>query len=198
VPSLDKLRDRCEGLRQTAHQKLDEALRTERFRLLLLDAMEFAHIGGWTTEEDRTKSKLRGMSVEVFAAKHLEKRLDAIIGKKDHERIAGANETDRHRLRIKAKKLRYMAEFFQPLASAKRYRTTSKALHAVQKSLGAVHDGVAAEQIMSKLLVKENEAELAFAAGIVQKDLTLRIDYISVACAAHGTLQRATPFWRAF
>ena len=197
VSSLDELRNRSVGLRQTAHQKLDDALHSERFRLLFLDLVEFAHVGAWESEADRKKSKLRGMSAEAFAARQLERRLNAIVGKKNRERIVGANEANRHQLRIKAKKLLYMAEYFQSLAAAKCYGTTAKALHAVQESLGAVHDGVAAEQIISKLLVKENKADLAFAAGLLRQDLT-KANCIAVACAAHDKLQRATPFWRAF
>jgi CHAD domain-containing protein len=157
VPSLDNLRDRCESLRQTAHQKVDQALHSKPFRALFLDVVDFAHVG----------------------------------------RIAGANESDRHRLRIRAKKLRYMAEF-RSIAPAKRYASTAKALHAVQKSLGAVHDGVAAEQLISKLLHKENKADLAFAAGLLRQDFAPKEECIKIACDAYQTLRRTTPFWRAF
>jgi inorganic triphosphatase YgiF len=198
VFGLDRLRDRCGELRQAAQRNLEEALRSERFRGLLLDVLEFAHAGAWMSEEDRGKSKLRGMSVATFAAKRLQRRLDAVTAKKSRDCIVGADEKDRHRLRIKAKKLRYMAEFFQFLAPTKRYCATAEALHDLQKALGDVHDGVAAEQFVSKLLISDNDVDLTVAAGLLKLNPTAEADSLAVACVAHRKLRRAKPFWQAF
>jgi len=198
VSSLDRLRDLCGELRQAAQRNLEDALRSERFRRLLLDALEFTHAGAWISEEDRCKSKLRGMSVASFAAKRLERRLDAMTSRKNRDCIVGANEKDRHRLRIKAKKLHYMAEFFGSLSPTKRYCAIAEALHDLQEALGDIHDGVAAEQFVSKLLIPDNNADLTVAAGLLKPNPTSEADSLAVACVAHRKLRRAKPFWRAF
>jgi CHAD domain-containing protein len=91
-----------------------------------------------------------------------------------------------------------MAEFFQSLAPTKRYCATAEALHDLQKALGDVHDGVAAEQFVSKLLISDNDVDLTVAAGLLKLNPTAEADSLAVACVAHRKLRRTKPFLQAF
>jgi triphosphatase len=192
LSGLDRLSERCEALRQAAHRRLNEAIHSERFRRLLLAVVEFAHAGAWLAEA----RKLRQMPLVAFARVELDRRLRSIVKKKSRGAILGEKELDRHRVRIKAKKLRYIAEFLQSPARAESYRRTSEALKKLQNSLGAVHDAVAAEEILSRVLRDESSAELAFAAALLHADLAAPAACIKKAAAAQAKLRRSRPFWR--
>jgi triphosphatase len=196
LSGLDRLSERCEALRQAAHRRLNEAIHSERFRRLLLAVVEFAHAGAWLGDSSGEARKLRQMPLAVFARVELDRRLRSILKKKSRAAIVGKKELNRHRVRIKAKKLRYIAEFLQSLARAKSYRRTSEALKTLQNSLGIVHDAVAAEATLSRVLRDESSAELAFAASLLHADLTAPAACIKKASAAQAKLRRSRPFWR--
>lgn len=196
VSGLEQLHDHSEALRKSAGQRLDEALRTERFSRLLLDLVEFSHAGAWRDDDHPKRARTRNKRFEKFAARELDRRLKSVPCKKNREIIEGDHELERHRLRIKAKKLRYMAEFLKSMAPPQRFGQTVKALQSVQKALGVVHDTVIAEQIASKLLARENKADLAFAANLVCQELAPPPDCLNIASAAHQKLRRSIPFWR--
>ena len=150
LEGLEELRDKSEELRQAAHRGLNEAIHSERFRRLLLGIVEFAQAGAWSRDASPERRKLRSVAIVAFAPEELDRRLRSICKKKSRVAIVGENELDRHRVRIKAKKLRYIAEFLKSLARTKDYEKTSVALKKLQSTLGDVHDAVAAEQIVSQ------------------------------------------------
>jgi triphosphatase len=196
LAGLDRLKERCEALRQAAHRELNEAIHSERFRRLLLAVVEFAHAGAWLNDSAREPRKLRKTLIVAFARVELDRRLHSILTKKSRAAIVGEKEIDRHRVRIKAEKLRYIAEFLRSLAPPESYGRTSEALKKLQNSLGIVHDPVAVEEILSRVLRDESSAELAFAAGLLRADLAAPAACIKKASAAQATLRRSTPFWR--
>jgi inorganic triphosphatase YgiF len=196
LEGLEELRDKSEELRQAAHRGLNEAIHSERFRRLLLAVVEFAHAGAWSRDASPERRKLRNEAIVAFAPDELDRRLRSVCKKKSRFAIVGENELDRHRVRIKAKKLRYTAEFLKSLARNRDYEKTSGALKELQSTLGKVHDAVAAEQIVSRILEKENSADLAFAASILRGEFAAPASSIEKASAAHAQLRRSTPFWR--
>ena len=196
LEGLEELGDKSEELRQGAHRGLNEAIHSERFRRLLLGIVEFAEAGAWSRDASPERRKLRSVAIAAFAPEKLDRRLRSICKKKSRVAIVGENELDRHHVRIKAKKLRYMAEFLKSLARTREYEKTSVALKKLQSTLGDVHDAVAAEQIVSRILEKENSAELAFAASILRGEFAAPAGSIEKASAAHAQLRRSTPFWQ--
>ena len=196
LEGLEELGDKSEELRQGAHRGLNEAIHSERFRRLLLGIVEFAEAGAWSRDASPERRKLRSVAIVAFAPEKLDRRLRSICKKKSRVAIVGENELDRHHVRIKAKKLRYMAEFLKSLARTREYEKTSVALKKLQSTLGDVHDAVAAEQIVSRILEKENSAELAFAASILRGEFAAPAGSIEKASAAHAQLRRSTPFWQ--
>ena len=196
VEGLDELQDKSEELRQAAHRGLNEAIHSERFRRLLLAIVEFAQAGAWSRDASPERRKLRNAAIVAFASDELGRRLRSICKNKSRAAIVGENELDRHRVRIKVKKLRYIAEFLKSLARTRDYEKTSAALKKLQSTLGDVHDAVAAEQIVSRIVEKENSAELAFAASILRTEFAAPASSIEKASAAQAKLRRSTPFWR--
>src|SRR5664280_422581 len=82
-------------------------------------------------------------------------------------RAAGDRPTDRqlHRIRIRAKQLRYAAEAAEPVIG-KRARRTASAAEDLQTVLGDHHDAVVAEQWLREL-ARGAPSELAFEAGLL-------------------------------
>jgi len=149
LEGLRELRGKTEELKQAAHKRLNDAIHSERFRGLLLAIVEFAYAGVWLRDKLPERRKLRNTAVFDFASDELDRRWRSISKKKSRAAIVGEDDHERHRIRIRAKKLRYMAEFLESFSSAKAYEQTFDTLKKLQSALGVVHDVVAAEQIVS-------------------------------------------------
>lgn len=83
----------------------------------------------------RQRLKLRARQARRLAARHRE--LDA---------------TERHRMRISFKKLRYAVEFFAPLLPSKPLKRYLPALTRLQDELGLINDHVTAQSLLDEVL----------------------------------------------
>ena len=92
---------------------------------------------------------LQGLTLGQIAAGELRKRHKQLF------RLAGPlaerTESERHRVRIAAKRLRYVTEFFAPLFAAKRAASYLRELYALQDALGALNDLVTARRLLARL-----------------------------------------------
>jgi triphosphatase len=176
-----------ETRRREAHARLDVALASERLDTMLLDLAEWIETGAWRLSRDATQARYRGLPVGDYAAKRLTKRRKAFKGLV--ERFGELSPTETHDLRIQTKKLRYIAEFLEPLArhgkARKRYESNLKKLSKLQETLGELHD--LDERAAS--LVPENAAEPIAVDGARREDLMRRAARQAEAAA------RAKPFW---
>jgi CHAD domain-containing protein len=96
--------------------------------------------------------------------------------------LEGASADERHAVRIAAKKLRYAAEFFAPLAKRKRVRRYLGALAALQQVLGRANDEIVAAR-------HADESGVAEAAAIVRA-------YAAANATTHASALRRT--WKRF
>lgn len=91
----------------------------------------------------------RGLALAQIAAGEMRKRHRQLF------RLAGPlperTERERHQVRIAAKRLRYVAEFFAPLFAAKRTAGYLRELSALQDALGALNDLVTARRLLARL-----------------------------------------------
>jgi len=78
-------------------------------------------------------------------------------------RVAAVPYAELHRLRIRAKKLRYAAEFFAPLFEGRRCREYSRSLAALQEALGGLNDCATAERLLAELSTGAKSRALALA-----------------------------------
>jgi triphosphatase len=124
--------------RHAAHQKLLEAVRSQRFYVFLIDLVRWIEDGEWLKAE----SKRGDGPVARFARSAIARRRKRLLKKAAH--LKTLLPATRHRLRIDGKKLRYMTEFLQPLAKSKEqrreHRRFVKQLEKMQTSLGTLHD----------------------------------------------------------
>ncbi|PZR80580.1 MAG: hypothetical protein DLM68_19360, partial [Hyphomicrobiales bacterium] len=96
----------CEAKRLRAHQAVVEALDGERARTLQLDLAVWMEDGRW----QRQSSNIAEEPIQMYAGARLGKRCRKLV--KQGAGLAKLASGARHQIRIEAKKLRYMAEFF--------------------------------------------------------------------------------------
>ncbi len=135
--SLGPLRTLIEQSRRAEHQRLSNALRSERFRLL---------IGGWsdflqTDPLDRTRPRNAGRPVIDHAGKRIQRAFRRCV-KRGVRLGDDAPEKAFHRLRIDAKKLRYLLGFFSDLYPQETMQPLIKELKRLQDILGGFNDMV--------------------------------------------------------
>jgi triphosphatase len=127
--------------RHAAHEKLREAVRSQRFYIFLVDLVRWIEDGDWL----KADSKQGDGRVVRFARRAIARRRKRLLKKADH--LSKLPPAARHRVRIAGKKLRYMTEFLQPLAKSKdqqrEHRRFVKQLETMQTSLGTLHDAEA-------------------------------------------------------
>ena len=126
--------------RAKAYRIAVAAIRSGRYRRLLLDLAEWIEAGPWTTDDELRKKRAR--NIVAHATKMLERVSKKI--KKAGANLRELTPKQRHKIRIKAKNLRYGVEFFASLfpddKDAKRRDTALSALKDLQDDLGALND----------------------------------------------------------
>ena len=99
--------------RAKAYAAATVAIRSDRFRNALLDVAEWIEVGPWTVDEEL--AKLRERKIGKHAAKRLARLRSDVRDKGEDLRKLSAKK--RHKLRIKAKTLRYARGILrQPLS----------------------------------------------------------------------------------
>ena len=168
ISGLADLVAELEYRRAVAAEAAKTAIASARYRLLILNALEWIEDGVWLKQ----RSTHRDQPVKPFAVQLFARRIAK--AKKRAKDIGRLNVHDRHRLRIAMKKLRYSIYFFEGLfdnrAAAKvlaRYKTC---LASLQDSLGALNDIAVHQRMMTRLradIAERKSQPVAFAAGAV-------------------------------
>ena len=138
----DEERAPLQERREAAYDVAIAAMESARFRGLMLDLLVWSSLGEWR-DGVRARQPLR-----VYA----DRRIDRWWSKLSETRRPGRmDDRQRHRLRIRIKKLRYALEFVGPLHAPRggRRRKFRKGLEAVQESLGKLHDSVVARSMIA-------------------------------------------------
>ncbi len=108
------------------------------FQILLFSLAGWIEGGRWRVQF----RDIASLPVRTFASRELKRRAGQLRGK--DMRLAAMSVAERHKLRIKIKKLRYAVEFFSSLfpqeASGKNRRRFSRELARLQESLGELND----------------------------------------------------------
>lgn len=137
-PGWKSLQGQLQKSRSEAYKAAVAATGSARFRLALLDLGAWIEFGDWTHESNR----LAREPVAAYAAAKLSKLRRSVLKKGDNLRKLSVPE--RHRLRIRAKRMRYGGEFFGETfagkGNAKRRRKLLAALENLQDTLGVLND----------------------------------------------------------
>jgi CHAD domain-containing protein len=180
-----------------------------RFRRLTLDAAAWVEIGDWTRRDDELGRTLRQRPAAAAAAGELRRRSKRI--RKEGARLGGLDARQRHKLRIRTKKLRYACEFFTGAfpgkkASRRREKFIAK-LRQLQDALGDLNDIVVHEGLAQRVIARTNGtgkpgprrgrgAKEAFAAGRLSGREEARFaPVMQIAEQAADGFARAAPFW---
>ena len=178
-----------EGRRAAAYAQAAGSVRSDRFRAALLDLAEWTEIGPWTREVDSEHEARRSRPVAEHARKEL-RRLRKRIRSQGSD-LDELSVGQLHRLRIRAKRLRYATEFFATTfpgaKAAKRREKSLAALKELQDALGSLND-----LAMRQTLIGGETA------GHALGDYEAIVDrLLSSAEKAYKKFARTKPFWKA-
>jgi inorganic triphosphatase YgiF len=187
--------------RKEARRVLHAALHSDRMRKLLFDLVRWLDHGDWQSRQEA--QDLAATVARELLAKKLKKL------RKRARRLAGANAETRHEIRIAAKKLRYMSEFFKNLVTGgkqrARYKIFVRSLEKIQSSLGEIQDGATRAQFLQTMVTSMALAEpasraaiTAFAAGVFTAgERPKERKLVHKAETAFGKIAKAKPFLKA-
>jgi triphosphatase len=129
-------------------------------------------------------------------AKEMLERRARQLGKRAG-RLEGISPSERHRARIAAKKLRYVAAMFAPLFPGARTRNYLASLSKLQGSLGRLNDLATGERLLDELAPRARTERLVHGAGIVRGWLSgAEAPALAGSARAWRKFARAKPFWR--
>ena len=200
---LAETRSELEARRKQAYNDASRAVRSQRFAHAVLDGAEWIEIGAWTSTDDPMLRLRRERSIEPHAAAELARRRKKI--RKRGQDLRKLEDEQRHKLRIRAKKLRYGIEFFTSVFPDKkneeRREAALSALKDLQSGLGGLNDIAAREKLMSEMgnaSGKEAPASrVPFVAGVIYGSEQARTDdLLQVAVKAHQEFSDVKAFWK--
>jgi triphosphatase len=193
--------------REDALARACSAVESQRFRDLVLDTAAWIEAGDWIRNPDEIARALRTGPITGAAAGELQRRWKTIL--KTGKHLAELAPRRRHRLRIRAKKLRYAAEFFAGAFAGRkamrRQQDFVASLEKLQDALGALNDIAVHEQLSERLADGEDAGgkrragrdNRAFVAGRLLGREEMRIaPVLKEAERAYATFAKAKPFWK--
>jgi triphosphatase len=193
APGLKHVRARVQARRRLARKAVFDAVGSPRFQRMLLAGGLFcatprfgaAHPAGSADRGDGPDDRADAFARALLARRHRRLEQRAVS-------LTRGSPDERHAVRIAAKRLRYIAEFFAPLFPRKRSRAYLKALTALQDVLGRLNDAVTALRVAN-----ESRGTSATAAtGAVRGWVAAQAAAIEPELApAWRRFARAKPFW---
>jgi len=182
-PDLALLGRHLLAARGRAYDRVLSAIGSPRYALLMLETTAWIETAALPDDP-----------VAPFAAEALD-RLHRHVERRARD-LCGLDVEARHSLRIRAKRLRYAAEFFADLFPARRRRARYlKALERLQDTLGALNDlAVARDRIPGEAAL--DDPEIAFAAGrVIGRRERDEAALLAAGIKACGRFHDARPFW---
>lgn len=190
--SLRRLRAAAERRRRRAYAALRAWLRGVEFRRLGIALAELAGGHAWTAAVSPAQAETLALGLDDFANRALGRRLNRLATAGDA--IEHLDPEALHAIRLRAKRMRYVAEVFAPLYPGKATRRFMRRLATLQDRLGRLNDSAVADGLMAEL--GAGAGGRAHAAGLVRGFLAAR------SGGARGRIARAwqrfhrlEPFW---
>ena len=175
--------------RTKAFKGASQAVASPRFRRLLIDMLEWI--------ETRKAPSDQGKSIGPYASELLDRRIRK--ARKQGKRLNALSPRQRHKLRIKIKKIRYALDFFEQLyadSGRKEIAQLSSRLKKVQSALGALNDFAAHRKIATEAALaapQANRRAQAFASGfLVGQEREAASGLLNAACDEFQRLRPLT------
>ena len=182
-PELAPLGRHLLAARGQAYDRVLTAIASPRYALMMLETTAWIETAALPDDP-----------VAPFAVEALD-RLHRQVERRARD-LADLDPEARHHLRIRAKRLRYAAEFFADLFPARRRRARYlKALERLQDRLGELNDlAVARDRVPGEAAL--DDASVAFAAGrVIGRRERDEAALLASAVKACGRFHDARPFW---
>ena len=192
---LSAFGERLLQARSTAYIRALAAVDSARFAVLLLDYAERVEAVRERRNVDSLTKSVRGYSASILASQALDRMRRQL--RKKGKNLASMEPASRHKIRIRAKTLRYAGDFFAETfgdKTHKRRRRVIASLGALQKSLGQLSDLTSARRTAAT--VAGGSAELAFRAGrfVGARDRD-ESKLLNKAVQAYERWRGLRPFW---
>ena len=199
---LPQMRKECQSLRRQAHNQAKRSIKSTRFAHAMLEAAEWIEFGAWTNTDDPLLRLRREGLIRAYAAVELGRRREKI--RKQGKNLRDISEKQRHKLRIRAKKLRYAIEFFAGVFGKKgrRREDALSGLKDLQSALGDLNDIAARERLMSEIADANAKGgkrpnKVAFVAGVIYGSQDARTGaLLKAAEKAHAEFSHVKTFWK--
>ena len=197
--SLAKVHDACVRLSEKAYERANAALSSQRFRTFLIDVAEWIETAkGGRKAKSRVKSAPSAKDLVSRTLSKMSRKMKAV------KRIDELDLRGLHKLRLRAKRMRYTIEFTRNLYEVDRERieATLKQLCKLQSALGKLTDMASARTILSRI-VMEAKADPKSGKQTINSVLTTMAagqesqnpQQIKKAAKAFEKLENLKPFW---
>ncbi|MDA9410695.1 CYTH and CHAD domain-containing protein [Bradyrhizobium sp. CCBAU 45384] len=157
------LRKKFSAERKAAFSRAGEAVGSARYRRLLIDAVEWIETMRPRPDDD--------LGIPAYAAQVLGGRIDK--ARKQGKRLGELAPEQRHKLRIRIKKIRYAIDFFGSLYRKRdqnELAELSSRLKRIQSALGSLNDFMAHRELATDAALNAppaNRRAQAFASGFI-------------------------------
>jgi inorganic triphosphatase YgiF len=198
-PGLADLRLRLEELHRQSWDNTVNLVHSDDLTGFLIDFGAAVEARVWREAARPAAIREPERPAREIACEALDKLLKKACKRARHLSRLGISE--RHRLRIALKKLRYSAEFFAPLFPADPVASFLRRLSKLQDLFGALNDAATAEAILRRLTAQADAdagTALREAAAFVDGWHQSRVDPMwTKAKTRWKRFAKAEPFWRA-
>jgi CHAD domain-containing protein len=195
-PDLKFLRNIALRQRMAAYREVQKTLRSQPYREMWQEVALWLAEREWRQQPVSEKSVQLMHDVRAFSESVLDEAHRKLL--KRGKGFAVLDARERHKLRIRIKKVRYAAEFFSPLYHVERSESFLVALRNMQDDLGRLNDVETARGLVDGLTTGDSERarRAARAGGLV-------IGWHRHAAAQRENqlvrhwrkLKKAEPFW---
>jgi CHAD domain-containing protein len=126
--------------RAESRRQLTQALRSHRYRRLIVDLSAWIENGPWTRNGGKAAAKRRETGIARYGTRKLARWRKKLL--KSSSKLQDVNAEKQHRIRLASKRLRYAIEFFAGLLAHQNspMDATLKCLRQAQTSLGELND----------------------------------------------------------
>jgi triphosphatase len=190
APAFAPLLARARGKRASARRRARLAAASPELQAFLLRSLRWVNDGPWKGKAHHAEGALA-----TFAAAALErlhgKALDEAQG------MDWGDAGQRHRLRIRMKRLRYACDFFAASFAGAAARPYIKRLAALQDILGDLNDIAVARRLLAEVAPRGCPPELAAPAGHTRHAAAVRERTLVISLeAAWAAFEKRRPFWK--
>ena len=183
------------GAKEEAFDRAVAAVESARYAALCLSTTAWIETGAWTGDPEPVLAHARAAPIGETAPAILDRLRHAVKRRGRH--LDRLDPASRHKLRIRAKRLRYAVEFFSRLSThPRREAEFLSILKRLQDDLGNLNDiAVARDRLLAEGAL--GEPDLAYAAGrAVGRREGQEGDLIASAGRHFRAFEKADPFWR--